>query len=134
MKSPIRITALALLAALLTPAALAQSPGFKLENRSSFSSNRVTRDPFWPIGWSKKGATTAIATAAVKADDFSVTTIMIDQGTPLAVINGKVYGEGETMTVDARGNKVQVQVAAIEDGRVVLRHQGESLSVPLRRK
>ncbi len=127
---------LILAALLILPAAHAQQgTAFKLKNRSSFSSNRVTRDPFWPIGWSKKGPTEqAVANAPVKAENFVVSTIMIDQGAPLAVINGKVYGEGETMSVEAGGVKISVLVAAIEDGRVVLRYQAETITVPLRRK
>lgn len=134
MKRTLLIAALAfILGAPFMPEASAQS-GFKLKNRSSFSSNRVTRDPFWPIGWSKQGGVQAVAAAPVKAEDFVVSTIMIDQGAPLAVINGKVYGEGETMTLPAGGLKVSVLVAAIEDGRVMLRYQGDTIAAPLRRK
>ncbi len=127
------LAALALGLVAHAPDASAQT-GFKLKNRSSFSSNRVTRDPFWPIGWTKQSGAPAESAAPVKAEDFVVSTIMIDQGTPLAVINGKVYGEGETMSLIAGGAKVSVVVAAIEDGRVVLRHQGATITAPLRRK
>ena len=109
---------------------------FPLKNRSTFAADDGKHNPFWPIGWAK----TAVATSApavpaplVKPGDFVVTSILLNQP-PIAVINGKEMVEGEVVAMNFGGQKVNVQLAAVQDGQVVLRYRDQNLVVPLRRR
>lgn len=120
----------------------AQTPavGYKLKNPSSFQASSMAHNPFWPIGWAKAAPVAAVATAApavpvaaLKAEDFVVTSILINEP-PLAVINGKEMAEGEMALMQVGSQRIVVQLAAVQDGRVVLRCQNHNIVVPLRRK
>jgi hypothetical protein len=115
--------------------------GYKLKNPSSFQASDTAHNPFWPIGWAKAAPVATVATtaaaavpvAALKAEDFVVTSILINEP-PLAVINGKEMAEGEMTQMQVGSQRIVVQLAAVQDGRVVLRCQNHNLVVPLRRK
>ena len=109
----------------------------KIKNRSTFDAFAAgARNPFWPVGWRKEaaGASRATATAAVAApvevvlrpQDFVVTSISVG-ALPLAVINGKAYGEGDLIPLSRGKETVSVQVFAIRDGEVTLRHQTKTV-------
>ena len=120
---------------------------YEVKVQSTFALPDDARRPFWPIGWVKPSATPdqpqvqPMKVAPLSPDDFSVTSVLL--GNPsLAVINGRAYGEGETIRMPkaaadkgaagkARG---RVRVARILDGRVVLQStDGQSVEVTLRR-
>ena len=69
----------------------------------------------------------------MKPTDFTVTSILLNEP-PLAVINGKEMAEGEIVQIVINNQKVAVQLAAVQDGQVILRYRGQNLVVPLRRK
>jgi hypothetical protein len=120
---------------------------YEVKVQSSFRVDESTRPPFWPIGFVKRAATTAqpqaeqVVRTALTPESFAVTSVLL--GNPsLAVINGRAYGEGETIRTPkgaaAKGVKpapgLRVQVAKILDGRVVLQStDGQSIEVALRR-
>jgi hypothetical protein len=152
-------TAFALLAALAatTLAARAEdadvkTAGYKLKNRSVFSSPETARAPFWPIGWAKPvaGQVTqqveqTAPTAALDPEQFSVTSILV--GSPsIAIINGKPYGQGEFIRaakpkdskaaaagVTSLPPGTKVRVARVSDGAVVLELNGQYTQLTLRR-
>ena len=128
---------IALLAAALLISTLHCAPAqggdtFKLKNRSLFGGTQVARDPFWPIGWKKDSRLDPQAPAEVEitADEFVVTSILLSPPA-LALINGKEYGEGEFVVVP--GSAAKAQVAAIQDGTVVLIYHGKTVTAALRR-
>lgn len=109
----------------------------QITKRSSFEASSIDRSPFWPIGWSKQAAS---APAAVPVDTvdtsflvpsrFVVTSISIGK-IPLAVINGKTYGEGDLIAVTNGPNRVNVQVVAIKDGKVRLRYATKTIETSI---
>ncbi|HWL52457.1 MAG TPA: hypothetical protein VNQ90_08485 [Chthoniobacteraceae bacterium] len=107
----------------------------QIENRSSYEAPSTGRNPFWPVGWSKQAtATVGAAAAPVQTIDtsflvpsrFVVSSISIGK-IPLAVINGKTYGEGDLIAVTNGPNRVNVQVVAIKDGKVRLRYATKTI-------
>lgn len=125
-----------------TPAA---SPGrvsgkeYALKNVSSFNAPPAeSRNPFWPIGWVPTApvpvAVAAAPVADVRADQFTVTSISVDAGGGLAVINGQTRGVGESVSVPASATTpgaapLFVTVRKITDGEVTLDYKGKLLSV-----
>jgi hypothetical protein len=114
---------------------------FKLKNRSSFAvSSMDAHNPFWPIGWTKSPAVPVAQTTAesapaavtLKADSFVVSSILLGNP-PLAVINGREMAEGEIVAIQIGAQRLYVQLASVQDGRVVLRYLNQNLIVPLRR-
>src|SRR4051812_7702067 len=105
MRTHITLALFAALAAstLAAPAEEAdvKTAGYKLKKRSVFTQPETARSPFWPIGWIKPAPgqvtqQTQEAAPMTKLDpeQFSVTSIV--GGTPpIAIINGRPYGEGE---------------------------------------
>ena len=99
--------------------------------RSSFSApaegSPAARNPFVPIGYVRPIAVAKekVIAVTVTADQFTVTSYSIDPP-PLAVINGRTYGVGEQIFVDAE-KKEFVTVRQIRDGVVLLDHRGRTL-------
>jgi len=108
-----------------------------IAQRSAFQSPAAARDPFLPIGWQKVGAVVFSGSGArtteacITPEAFVVSSISLDR-LPLAVINGKAYGEGDLIPFDAGGKQIQVQVFAVRDGQVVLRYKDFKVSCPIR--
>jgi len=105
--------------------------------RSSFESPADARDPLTPIGWQKQGVV-AVGGPVVRTVEsyivptsFVVSSISLDR-IPLAVINGKAYGEGDTMPFIAGGEKIALQIYAIRDGAVTLRFKAYQVICPIR--
>lgn len=124
--------------AVLAPAQTVEE--LKIKERSSFRAPVTLRNPFWPLGWQKPsptapGAPTVARSAATpvpvifKPDLFTVTSISTG-AVPVAVINGRIYGEGELISFNSGGPKpVSAQVYAIKDGMVTLRYQDKTVNV-----
>jgi hypothetical protein len=109
---------------------------FELQNRSSFSIEDSERNPFLPIGWAKPqgGQKSApVVTAALNPEDFLLSSILLGRE-PMAVINGKVYTEGDVAPVEVGSRQVTVEVRAIHDGEVVLGYLDRNITVPLKRR
>jgi hypothetical protein len=123
------------------PAAPAPSvPPYELKNRSTFSINRETRAPFWPVGWRKELAVRAqtVNVPAAKAFEiqphhFKVTSVLLGNP-PVAIINGRGFGEGELLPVVVGDLPVQVVIRQIRDGGVWLEQGTHRVFVPLKRE
>ena len=121
------------------PASPAPSPA-KIEpkNKSSFTLEAGSRNPFWPIGWKPVGKLTngagGEAAGEIPVTAFVVSTITVDQGARFAIINGKTMQEGQKFGLLLGTQTYQILVKKIEDGRVILGRQDEEIIIPLRRK
>lgn len=132
MKNKLIIAGMALLA--LAAPVRPQAGEFKLQHHSSFDS-QPAHNPFWPIGWVKSDKPQEApqeAVATISPDNFVVTSISLS-ATPLAVINGKTFGEGEFINAVFGGQRVRIQVASIGDGVVTLLYAGKKIQVPMKR-
>ena len=107
--------------------------------RSTFESPAAARDPLTPIGWQKAGVVVTLpggpvvrtAESYIVPAAFVVSSISLDR-IPLAVINGRPYGEGDLMSFNAGGEKIQLQISAIRDGAVTLRYKACEVVCPIR--
>ena len=124
------------LAAAATAGAQTQSaaprvtPGkeYKITRRSDFTGVEGVRNPFWPIGWVPTASVQSVPQEAlpeVSADSFVVTSISLD-GQPLAVVNGRTYGVGDRIPVNASGTEA-VAVSRIVDGAVYFTFHGREI-------
>ncbi len=126
----------------ITYAAGAPSPAaspakIELKNKSSFTMDANTRNPFWPIGWKPAAKLSGNGTNAegdIPASAFLVSTIMVAEGGNFAIINGKTMQEGQQFGLLLGTQTYQIVVKKIEDGRVILSRHDEEIIVPLRRK
>jgi len=114
-----------------------EAGGFKLKHRSTFTVQDTERNPFWPVGWVKTAAPTAVSetvqVAEIRPEDFELTAILL--GTPaLAVINGREYSEGDFIVLKGAGPAAKVQIVQVMDGRITLRYMGKDYSILLHRK
>ena len=112
---------------------------YELKNRSSFTIKAGTRPPFWPIGWTKdqrpvitQGTPVAAKAFLIQPSHFKVSSILLSNP-PLATINGRAFGEGEYLPVEAGGQPVRVVVKAIRDGGVWLDQSGHQIFVQIPR-
>lgn len=122
-----------LLALVVSKVALAGE--YKLKNASRFESGKSSRSPFWPVGYVKSGTDKAGGGGSIglKAADFKVTSIFLGGIPRMALINGKDYAEGQTVTIQVGTFQAKATLINVFDGGVVLQHQGEKIMVPLRR-
>jgi hypothetical protein len=111
-----------------------------IKSRSSFSLPATTRNPFWPVGWTKPSAVPVgpqVATpqapvqTVIRPDDFVVSSISIG-ALSLAVINRKAYSEGEIIPIPgAPAGKPGAQVYSIRDGEVLLRYKEQVIKAKI---
>jgi len=113
-----------------------------ISKHSTFNDSVERRDPFVPIGWQRPASTAAsvvikgggvvVTTESyIRPEAFAVSSISLDR-LPLAVINGKTYGEGEMLPFLAGDKKIKLQVYAIHDGSVTLRYNDFKVTCPIR--
>lgn len=113
-------------------------PPMQLKSHSEFHVDLNTRTPFWPIGWVRpSGSAPKMIGKKVEvefqleAKHFQLTSVLL--GTPpLATINGRAFGEGETLPVMRGGERLKVVLRAIRDGGVTLDYNKQRLFVPIR--
>lgn len=116
---------------------------YNLKRRSTFTLNRDTRAPFWPIGWVKSNLSSAHMAPTTKGpakqkfeiqpEHFNVTSVLV--GRPaLATINGRSFAEGEVLPVIAGEERLRVVLKAVRDGGVWLEHAERQIYVPIRRQ
>ena len=123
--------------------------GYQLKSRSTYSAAEDVRPPFWPIGFVKKTKEqAAVVQFQLDPKMFVVSSILIGQPS-LAVINGRAYGEGETLRAPRKEKKgaeapatekavpmpagVRIRVARIFDGKVTLAAEDQAITLALRR-
>lgn len=100
---------------------------------TGFTISAETRNPFWPIGWERKAAApeaAPVVAPVIDASQFRVTSISL-LPERVAVINGGVYGEGETIRFKAGTRVIPVRVVSVQDGSVVLAGDGNTITVKL---
>ena len=122
-----------------TASAPEAAPTLELKNKSSFTLEETSRNPFWPIGWkpAPKQATSSSTEHVgpeISPNSFLVSSITVDVGGRFAIINGKAMGEGQVFGLQLGGQTYQITVKAIQDGQVILTRRGEEIAVPLRRR
>lgn len=108
---------------------------------SAFDASTSPRDPFLPIGWKKVATVVApsgggmiaapTTESYIKPEAFVVTSISLDR-IPLAVINGKAYGEGDMIPFVAGTEHIRLQIVLIRDGEVTLRYKNYSIACLIR--
>jgi len=112
-----------------------------VSKRSTYEVGTERRDPFVPIGWQRpasepppivKGAPVVVTTESyIRPEAFVVSSISVDR-LPLAVINGKAYGEGDSLPFVAGDKKIKLLVYSIRDGAVTLRYNDYKVTCPIR--
>ncbi len=138
-----RIPALVALLALASTALRAQdpqpspspAPSPPAERRSTFSVGSNTRNPFWPVGWTKvtKPVLVAPTRTQVGPEAFTLSSILLGPQ-PMAIIDRNAVAEGDVLIKQVAGQAVRLRIVAIRDGYVILDNDGEPIRVPLRRK
>ncbi len=108
---------------------------------SAFEVGTERRDPFVPIGWQRpasepapivRGAPVVMTTESyLRPEAFVVSSISVDR-LPLAIINGKAYGEGDSLPFVAGEKKIKLLVYSIRDGAVTLRYNDYKVTCPIR--
>src|SRR5687767_3876237 len=126
MKAPTVLLLLALSGSLTASSVSAAE--YSLSRRSGFASSEVKRNPFWPIGYTHQVKNVAVAAKAkpaisLSAAAFTVSSILISSGMPLAVINGREFAVGDSIEVNGASARVQ----EIRDGEVVIGYLDQSL-------
>ena len=121
--------------------AAASAPAIETKNKSFFEFEVTSRNPFWPIGWVPTAQVTGRSAehnaggTDIPVTAFSLTSITIDGGTRLAIINGRVVEEGQQFGLQLGTHTYQITVRSIQDGRVVLeRRRNQEIVIQLRRK
>ncbi|HEY3603004.1 MAG TPA: hypothetical protein VGK72_13705 [Chthoniobacterales bacterium] len=113
-----------------------ETPRLEVKNKSSFSMQSNTRNPFWPIGWKPviKDPLPNQADAEIPASAFLLSSIAMQSGGRFAIINGKIMQEGQEFGLKLGNQIYRVTLAMIQDGRVILTQRGQQIIVPLTRK
>jgi hypothetical protein len=112
-----------------------QTDKIEVKTKSSFKMDVGNRNPFWPIGWKPSKVSGSAGQAGdIPPSAFVVSTITLDQTARFAIINGKTMQEGQQFGLLLGGQKYQIVLKKIEDGRVILSRDDEEIVVPLRRK
>lgn len=117
----------------------AETTGLEFKNRSSFTAESNSRNPFWPIGWKPTArlaepGTSEHAGPEISPSAFLVTSITLGKANRFAIINGKIMQEGQQFGLQVGSQTYQITVKAIQDGRVVFGRRDQDIVVPLRRK
>jgi hypothetical protein len=114
-----------------------EQASIELKNKSAFTLENGSRNPFWPIGWKPSAKVSTSGNdhgGDVSPSAFVVTTITLDAGARFAIINGKAMVEGQQFGLQLGTQTYQITVKRIEDGRVILGRRDQEIVVPLRRK
>jgi hypothetical protein len=114
-----------------------EQASIELKNKSAFTLENGSRNPFWPIGWKPSAKVSNSGNdhgGDLSPSAFVVTTITLDAGAHFAIINGKAMVEGQQFGLQLGTQTYQITVKRIEDGRVILGRRDQEIVVPLRRK
>ncbi len=121
------------------PCFAAAAPGLEFKNKSVFTIENSSRNPFWPIGWKPSPRlsdpnSAEHASSDISASAFVVTSITFGQTNRFAIVNGKIMQEGQQFGLQIGSQTYQITLKAIQDGRVVFARRDQEIAVPLRRK
>ena len=121
----------------LSQISAAEAPKPEIKNKSMFTLDMRTRNPFWPIGWkpvAKLADTGDRNGADIPVTAFVVSSITMEKNGRLAIINGKIMGEGQQFGLQLGNQTFQITVKSIQDGKVTLARRDQEITVTLRRK
>ena len=86
------------------------------------------------VAWSAAGLPASFAPAApppiVTSDMLHVSSIALGRA-PVAVVNGRIIGEGDSVTLETPEGNAILRVARIRDGAVDFHYAGKTISVNL---
>ena len=86
------------------------------------------------VAWSAAGLPAALAPAVaqpvVTTDMLHVSSIALGR-VPVAVINGRIIGEGASVTLETPEGNATLRVQKIRDGAVEFRYLGQTISINL---
>ncbi|HEX3816969.1 MAG TPA: hypothetical protein VHW03_01635 [Chthoniobacterales bacterium] len=114
----------------------AQTPPAAAIPKKSVFDAADARNPFWPIGW-KKPATNggnASAAPALSPSAFALTSVTTGHGGSFAILNGKIFQQGQQFGLQMGSQIYKVTVQSVQDGEVILSYDGGQVVVPLRRR
>ncbi len=136
MKTPVLLF---LTLALAGRAFSAEAPAIELKNKSAFTVENNSRNPFWPIGWKPVAKLSDPSSGDhagpdIAASAFLVSSITLGSANRFAIVNGKIMQEGQQFGLQIGSQTYQITVKAIQDGRVVFGRRDQEIVAPLRRK
>ena len=86
------------------------------------------------VAWSAAGLPPALAPSVAQPvltpDMLHVSSIALGRA-PVAVVNGRIIGEGASVTLETPDGNATLRVARIRDGAVEFRYGGQTISVSL---
>ena len=132
-----RVTAVLIFVLLSAGAAVdAETPKLEVKNKSSFTMEGNSRNPFWPIGWKPalRSGSDDHVDPRVPASAFLVSSIAMQDEQHFAIINGQIMQEGQEFGLQMSGQTYRLKVKSIEDGKVILAQRDQEIVVVLRRK
>ena len=132
-----RFTAVLIFVLLSAGAAVdAETPKLAVKNKSSFTMEGNSRNPFWPIGWKPalRSGSDDHVDPRVPASAFLVSSIAMQDEQHFAIINGQIMQEGQEFGLQMSGQTYRLKVKSIEDGKVILAQRDQEIVVVLRRK
>jgi hypothetical protein len=117
-------------------AVAAETPKLEVKNKSSFTMDGNSRNPFWPIGWKPavRSGSDDHVDPRVPASVFLVSSIAMEDEQHFAIINGQIMQEGQEFGLQMSGQTYRIKVKSIEDGKVILAQRDQEIVVTLRRK
>jgi hypothetical protein len=127
-----------LVAAVRADGAEAPAP-LEIKNKSVFTMENGSRNPFWPIGWKPAAKLAEAGTEhaggpEIPVTAFVVSSITLGEGNRFAIVNGKVMQEGQQFGLQLGNQTYQITLKAIQDGKVILGRRDQEIVVQLRRK
>jgi hypothetical protein len=131
-----RFTATLTFILLAAGAAIAAEPTLEVKNKSSFTMEGNSRNPFWPIGWKPAvhSGSDDHVDPSIPASAFLVSSIAMQDEQHFAIINGQIMQEGQEFGLQMSGQTYHIKVKSIEDGKVILAQRDQEIVVVLRRK
>jgi hypothetical protein len=143
MKPAIALAASAALLPLAAGAPANPQPPIQLKRTSHFQLPDGARNPFWPIGW--KPAIEVIEPAkttdepvvprrvipTLTPEMFTVSSVSLNP-LRIAVINGRVYAEGDAIRIGGGGSEIRAVVTKVDDGQVTIANDSSRVVIQLR--
>ena len=114
----------------------AEAPKLEVKNKSSFTMEGNSRNPFWPIGWKPavRSGSDDHVDRRLPASAFLVSSIAMQAQEHFAIINGTIMQEGQEFGLQMSGQTYRIKVKSIEDGKVILAQRDQEIVVVLHRK
>jgi len=106
---------------------------YDLESKSHFSQKNFERNPFIPLNHSAGVQDNKQKKFSIKKSDFKISSIM-GGNPPIAVINGKIYSQGEVYRYDTGGITIPFTVVKITSTSVTFAFKEKRFTVKIKRQ